>query len=86
IKLSKKGLNPTNKRNPSTGISRYDGVVHHALAFNTLLSSQETDAFFLVWILSNRNSEAPFSLLTSLYQAAYFSVKPGGLKKIGRPS
>jgi hypothetical protein len=22
-----------------------DGVVHHALAFNTLLSSQETDAF-----------------------------------------
>ncbi|MFI7050409.1 hypothetical protein, partial [Streptosporangium sandarakinum] len=23
----------------------WDGVVHHALAFNTLLSSQETDAF-----------------------------------------
>ncbi|MEV6865612.1 hypothetical protein AB0M44_32005, partial [Streptosporangium subroseum] len=24
-----------------------NGVVHHALAFNTLLSSQETDAFTL---------------------------------------
>ena len=24
---------------------RDDGVVHHALAFNTLLSSQETDAY-----------------------------------------
>ncbi|MEV0150200.1 hypothetical protein AB0H64_35055, partial [Nonomuraea sp. NPDC050733] len=39
--LSKKGLNLTEK-----GIRhRNDGVVHHALAFNTLLNSQETDAY-----------------------------------------
>ncbi|MEV4158513.1 hypothetical protein, partial [Nonomuraea dietziae] len=30
---------------PTKGIRPMDGVVHHALAFNTLLSSQETDAF-----------------------------------------
>ncbi|WP_459802401.1 hypothetical protein, partial [Herbidospora sp. RD11066] len=31
-----------NQRNPSSN----DGVVHHALAFSTLLSSQETDLLF----------------------------------------
>ncbi|MGJ6964884.1 hypothetical protein ACSDR0_23520, partial [Streptosporangium sp. G11] len=35
-----------NQRNPSpTPKGRLNGVVHHALAFNTLLSSQETDAY-----------------------------------------
>ncbi|MEU8386442.1 hypothetical protein, partial [Streptosporangium sp. NPDC048865] len=35
-----------NQRNPSpTPMAWWDGVVLHALAFNTLLSSQETDAY-----------------------------------------
>jgi len=33
---------------PTKGIRpQMDGVVHHALAFNTLLSSQETDTYTL---------------------------------------
>ncbi|WP_219516085.1 hypothetical protein, partial [Nonomuraea ceibae] len=45
IKLSKKGLIPGNIISVI-----FDEVLHeklHALAFDTLLSSQETDAYFL---------------------------------------
>ncbi|MGP3934053.1 hypothetical protein, partial [Nonomuraea sp. KM88] len=58
-----KGLNPTNKKESINRQTSINGVVHHALAFNTLLSSQETHASILALILSNRNSEASFCLL-----------------------
>ena len=45
--VSTKGIRPPSE-------DGMNGVVHHALAFNTLLSSQETDAYSIGWTLKVR--------------------------------
>ncbi|MER7432751.1 hypothetical protein ABT362_59125, partial [Nonomuraea rubra] len=62
-----------------------DEVLHenHALAFNTLLSSQETDAYFrLEFSFPNSSAEAP-SRSSQSYQIARFLVKSSDLTGTG---
>ncbi|WP_345565384.1 hypothetical protein, partial [Nonomuraea rosea] len=58
------GCIPTKKESIKTAETVSTGLcmVFHALAFNTLLSSQETDAYSLVWIFDPESgAHLPFS-------------------------